>query len=1451
MAVTRIKNNQITDATIFANTKIHPGTIVGSLFNPSVTINSNIAIVGNLTVTGNTNTINSINTLVYDPLVIFNNGYTGVPSYDVGILVDRNLQATSPTNYGALNSAWVWREADGAFEGILTTETGSTQGTIDRTAYANLIIGNTVIRTGGTNASVVEAVDTATGALQVKGGASFTQNVQIGGSASVFGANTGQIAIDSNVPIVQVTQLTSTRYGLMLTDTNNNGALALRTGTAKGAELHTFGGTNNDIYIQPDRKKSIWLPAGNAAVLIDNNINSTDANIAALIITGSGGIAVGGNINVGTAASFESKRVVIQAPATATNSFSVGSGTLFTGLGSQVTAVGTGIGATSIGNNSTIVGAKAGSDAPGVNNAIFGYTAGEILSGTDSTFVGYGAGKSVTTGNYNVILGNYDGNVIAAMSNQVVIADGAGAPRIRIDAQGNTFVVSGDNSTTANTGAFVVQGGAGIGGNLNIGGALSLASNRLVLDATQTGIVIGANTATTYLNTDSVIIGQKVGSGTTFGTHTTIVGAEAAATNTNANDNTLIGYRAGYAGPGAATTAIGSQAGLSLTSDSQNNQLFGYNAGSLITTGDYNVVLGANTMSGLTTVDNYIMLSDGQGNGRIQIDNNGVTTIYSTVQSGSSADGALVVYGGVGIGGNVHIQSNLTVSGNLTVLGTQLVVDVENLTVQDAIIKLHSFANSAPLISDDGLDIGVVFDYYKDGGEKYAFLGWSNQTGYLEWISNGTETAGDFTGTFGVFKTGELLVSNATPSTDQTSGAVVVTGGVGVGGRITANNAVVDNNLTASGTDAVVTFSPTGTGYVTVFPAGLGTIDHMTIGGSKPATGSFKDLIVDSNTTPAGRNVTFSGNGYVYVRPTGTVEIAPTATGDINNMYIGNVTPRQATFTAATVQNDLNLTSFTANSALFIGATGNLAVDQRNAQFNFQRLTGNTFSTVALSLGHASQNDLLTQGTDTLNIRYQADSYLTQSDVAANTVSQSMGWTTSTSRGTPTAPEVTEDGDFNGVYGAYAYTGATPEYKEIAGIRYVNQGTTAATNGIGGQAQLWTKRDDGALTLALRVDANQISTFTGQVVVANSTTSTTTTEGALYVHGGTGIGGNLNVSLGARFNDSQTANRDFIVRGDQDAKLIWAYTNPTYNQVIVGNNLSTVDAIVGAKFHINSTDAMILPKGSTAQRPGGATGYGSPVAGMLRFNTVTADIEYYDGSQWFSPRTSALTVVTSQQFSGDGVETEYTLSRNATTNGTFVAINGVLQEPSLAYNVTDNVLTFTEAPAVNDEINIRTVTLTAEVRGLESPNGNVSVTTENAGTILKGGASGQSNTAAFLRDGTTGFSGTEAVTVGLSPTLIHEFSANTYRSGKFTIQVRNDLGASYEVSEVMVLHDGTTAYRTQYNRVSTLGNGAALGSVTVSLADYLVKVFYTGNSTNNIVTAKVDLIANAQPYLVF
>ena len=44
---------------------------------------------------------------------------------------------------------------------------------------------------------------------------------------------------------------------------------------------------------------------------------------------------------------------------------------------------------------------------------------------------------------------------------------------------------------------------------------------------------------------------------------------------------------------------------------------------------------------------------------------------------------------------------------------------------------------------------------------------------------------------------------------------------------------------------------------------------------------------------------------------------------------------------------------------------------------------------------------------------------------------------------------------------------------------------------------------------------------------------------------------------------------------------------------------------------IQNVDFLQYPAGTTAQRP-------TPSAGMMRFNTTTATMEYYNGSAWVS-----------------------------------------------------------------------------------------------------------------------------------------------------------------------------------------------------------------------------------------
>ena len=150
MAVTRINNNQITDAvngnTIYginANTKLQNYSITSTKIANNLTYGSDFTISGNLTVNGTTTTVDTVNTLIADPLITLADGQTsGVPTVDIGFIGLR----------GAQNSAvMAWQESSSQFVAALSTTTVSNT-TFALTSYADFSANN--ITTQG-NLSVV------------------------------------------------------------------------------------------------------------------------------------------------------------------------------------------------------------------------------------------------------------------------------------------------------------------------------------------------------------------------------------------------------------------------------------------------------------------------------------------------------------------------------------------------------------------------------------------------------------------------------------------------------------------------------------------------------------------------------------------------------------------------------------------------------------------------------------------------------------------------------------------------------------------------------------------------------------------------------------------------------------------------------------------------------------------------------------------------------------------------------------------------------------------------------------------------------------------------------------------------------------------------------------------------------------------------------------------------
>ena len=152
----------------------------------------------------------------------------------------------------------------------------------------------------------------------------------------------------------------------------------------------------------------------------------------------------------------------------------------------------------------------------------------------------------------------------------------------------------------------------------------------------------------------------------------------------------------------------------------------------------------------------------------------------------------------------------------------------------------------------------------------------------------------------------------------------------------------VIGDATFTGQDAEITIAPQGAyGTVTINPVGEGTISNMYINAlSLTATQTV-------NLSPVNKNVTISPSG------TGVLTLNSGPEGTINNLSIGQTTPKDGSFLNLNAENGLNNTvigNVTPRDATFKQVTG------QNAPVTSQHLTNkqyvdNTATALAIALG--------------------------------------------------------------------------------------------------------------------------------------------------------------------------------------------------------------------------------------------------------------------------------------------------------------------------------------------------------------------------------------------------------------------------------------------------------------------------------------------------------------------
>jgi hypothetical protein len=264
------------------------------------------------------------------------------------------------------------------------------------------------------------------------------------------------------------------------------------------------------------------------------------------------------------------------------------------------------------------------------------------------------------------------------------------------------------------------------------------------------------------------------------------------------------------------------------------------------------------------TIDGLNIGATTPGTGRFTtLSASGNTTFSSSTASSGTGSGAVVVTGGVGIGGALYAGS---IDGTPIGGTTKAAGGFTTLTASDAVTFTKNTAStnttSGTLVITGGLGVsGALYS----GSFQGPIGNVSSNTG--------TFTSVNASGVVDITGTGDA--TNATGDTGQLrceGGASIAkrvySGGgfVGAIGNISRSTGAfttltANDTVTFSPSNKNVTLSPTGTGTVTISPAGSltlnpgsGTINNMSIGASSASSGSFTSL-------SASGNFSYNGNG--------------------------------------------------------------------------------------------------------------------------------------------------------------------------------------------------------------------------------------------------------------------------------------------------------------------------------------------------------------------------------------------------------------------------------------------------------------------------------------------------------------------------------------------------------------------------------------------------------------
>jgi hypothetical protein len=475
-------------------------------------------------------------------------------------------------------------------------------------------------------------------------------------------------------------------------------------------------------------------------------------------------------------------------------------------------------------------------------------------------------------------------------------------------------------STTSTSGALIVAGGVGIGGNVSVAGSIipnSTASNLgsptnpfgsiyvsphtinigtaplgSVGNSLQvTGLIVTANTASVSTSTGAITIAGGIGIGGSAVIGDTVTATTAVVVSTATSVSTATGALTVAGGVGIGGNLF---VGGNVTSTSQiilgtantNNTL----TGALQVAGG--VGIGGNLFVGgiitATSIFAQTLTIDYTTVTQSVIVTPDIFTITNTTNASSTISGALVVSGGAGFGGNVY-ASQLYDNGLRVITGVNPLpstyIGIQSLTTNSAVTSFtivnlgvtNITTGTGILVNNATGTVQITLNtstlMLQAVTATYALTATSAAYAYA--FNTGTLVTTAITATYALtatsaayayaFNTGTLVsnavtasalgtgiiaISNATSSTNTSTGALTVAGGMGIGGALYVANtsyvagaqivtsATIGNYVTNFNTNTLVTAAVTATYTLNVTgssqPAitSVGTLTNVYVSGA-------------------------------------------------------------------------------------------------------------------------------------------------------------------------------------------------------------------------------------------------------------------------------------------------------------------------------------------------------------------------------------------------------------------------------------------------------------------------------------------------------------------------------------------------------------------------------------------------------------------------------------------